>query len=136
MGSGVITGVVPGQSGVTLLARVLGQNGAPITQATITSIAWTLTDLTAGAALASGTFTVASAVFDSLQLDPRWAADGVGYNFLGTLAASNFALASPSAGVPGQAPAPRRYQCDVAFTPASGEAFRVVFQFSALSVFG
>lgn len=136
MGVGLVTGVAAGKSGVALLARVLGNAGAPITQASLASIAWTLTDLTAGAAVAAGTFVVATSVFDSLQIDPRWTVDALGYNFLGTLAASNFPAALPAAGAPGQAAPPRRYQADVAFTPAAGEPFRVIFAWSALSVYG
>ena len=132
MGVGVITGVTVARSGVSLLARVLGNAGAPITQASLSGIAWALTDLTAGVAVASGTFTVSGTVFDSLQLDPRWTVDGIGYNFLGVLAATNFPAAAP--GLP--TPTGHRFQADVRFSPVAGEGFVIPYQFVALPEYG
>lgn len=141
----VITGYAVALSGVTLLARILGNAGQPVTQASLSAIAYTVTDLTAGSNAGSGTFTIADAVFDSLQTDPRWQEDSAaspgpdgltGYNFLATLPGSLFPLIIPAAPTPyAPAPAPHSYQADVAFTPTSGEAFRVVWQFPVLPVY-
>ncbi len=142
------SGVVAAQSGILLLARVVGATGGAITQASITSIAWTVTDLTLGTVLATGTFTVSSSVFDSLQQnDPRWTYDSAaspgpdgafGYNFAATLPSTVLAVSTPSPVPPGYPPAnlPRRVQVDVAFTPVVGAAFRVIFLLSVLPVYG
>lgn len=132
----VVTGVVTGPAGVSLLARLLGAAGTPVTRASLTSIGWSLADLTALAQLAAGTFAVATSVFDGLQTDPRWSADAVGYNFLATIPAASFTLAALAAGAPGAGAAPRRYQADVLFTPASGEVFRVPFLFTMAPSYG
>ena len=96
----VTTGVVVDASGVALFARVLGADGVPITQADIQSIAYTVTDLTLGTTLGTGTLPVASTVFNNLvQTDPRWTVDSAlrlgpdgayGYNFQSTLASTLF----------------------------------------------
>jgi hypothetical protein len=145
----VITGAaVPGQSGVTLLARVLGQNGVPITRASLSGIGWTLTDLTRGAVLGTGSLTINSAVFDSLQVgDPRWTidtpvnpgADGAnGYNFLAVLAATLFPIrpATPVDVLAGYQPKGVRYQADVVWTPVTGQPFRQIFSWLEGVVYG
>lgn len=144
----VITGVVPARTGVTLLARLLGNAGTPVTQASLTSIGYTVTDTTNGLAVGTGTFTVSASVFNGLQVnDPRWTFDTAlspgrdgltGYNFLATLPASLFAVtaltAAPAA--PWQPVQPRTFQADVAFTPVSGERFTVVFRWQEVQVYG
>ncbi len=131
----IITGQsIPGTSGVTLMARIRGQDHTLLTQASLSAIAWTLTDLTTGLAVTTGTFTIASVVFDSLQQgDGSWTKDkrtapgpdgAWGYNFRAILPAASIA------------PSGNRFQGDVHFTPATGEPFRVVFQFRTVKVFG
>jgi hypothetical protein len=139
----VIGGVVPEGSGVVLMARVLGQAGQPILQNSVNAIAFTLTDLTNAAALGSGSFPVSGTVYDSLQQqDPRWRFDSAtrpgddgywGYNFLAVLGA---ALAGPSAVTAPAVAARASLQCDVFFTPAQGEPFRVPFRWQRYPVFG
>ncbi len=134
MPQSIITGQsIPGKSGVTLMARLRGQDFTLITQASLTSIAWTLTDRTTGLAVANAPFTVATVIFDTLQQgDGSWSKDSKsatgpdgtwGYNFRAILPAANIV------------PAGDRFQCDVVFTPVTGEPFRVVFQFQTLRVF-
>ncbi len=145
----VIGGIVPAGSGVTLLARVIGQLGQPITPATLTSISYAVTDLVAGTVTTTGTFSVSGTVFGSLvQNDPRWPFDSVeqpsqsglsGYNFLATLASTTFALATPSAvplGYPGQPPAARLYQVDVTFVPVAGNSFKQGFRAQVVPSYG
>lgn len=141
---GILSGPVVAGSGVLLLARIRTSAGDLLNQASVTSVAWTLTDVTNGAAVSSGTFSVSATVFNALQQgDVRWTQDSArnpgpdglwGYNFAATLPASALPPAAQTyAGV--NAP-PARYQVDVAFTPASGEAFRVAWQFSPVRVYG
>ncbi len=132
-----VTAVIPGGSSPTLLARVLGGMGTPITRASIAAIAWTVTDLQAGAIVGTGAFLTSTIMNGLVQNDPRWTLDGAyspgpdglwGYNWLaGPLAASFFPLAAPLPTPPGFPPAvtPRPYQIDVVFTPLAGGAFRL-----------
>ena len=135
----ILTGTAWAGSDLLLLARILGTNGLPITPASIASIAWTLTDLTAGTAAGSGSFAVAGTVQNDLVTnDPRWSwdspdapgADGLaGYNFLATLPAANVPVSAPGATAD-------RYQLDVHLTDTSGGNFRVSWQFTPVTVFG
>ena len=143
----ILTGTGPGGSGIAVLARVEGNDGQLITQATISSVAWTLTDLTTGAIVSTGTWTVSTTVFQALQqqsADPRWTLDtpthpgpdGLsGYNLLGIVPASAFQLGTPAVTPPGYPPqAPHQYQVDVLLTPASGQPFRVTGRYTPESV--
>lgn len=138
---------IPGKTGVTLMARLRGAAGALVTGASLSSIGYTVSDLTDGTALGSGTFTVSAVLFDSLQQgDARWSKDSAGrpgadgawgYNFLASLAATLFPLTALAADdlLAGPAP-PHRVQCDVAFTPVSGQPFRVLFSWLSVPVYG
>ncbi len=144
----VITGkAIPGQSGVTLIARILGNMGTPITMASLASIAYTVTDTTAGVNLGSGFFTVGGSVFDALvNGDPRWTQDSPqspgpdglsGYNFQATLPATLFPIRTPSPpDLLAGAPPGHNYQCDTAFTPVVGLPFRVSWRWPEEVVYG
>lgn len=141
--AGIITGVVVGQSGVTLMARILGNSGTPITQSDISTIAYTIRNLTLGTTpVTSTSLTVSSVVFNALQQsDQRWTADSQyapgtdrrwGYNFLATLPAASFAdLFAVDSASPFDV-TPYKVQVSVVFTPASGQPFRQVFQFTPI----
>ena len=144
----IITGAaVPGRTGVSLLARLRMASGQLVTQASISSITYTVSNVSLGTALGAGTFTVSSSIYDALQQnDVRWAIDSAaepgpdlthGFNFLGTLGATLFSLATLAApGVlTGEADA-ETMQCDVFFTPVSGQPFRVIYRWPALPVYG
>lgn len=119
MSVGIITsGLIPGKSGPTALARLRGANGALITQASVASIPWAVQDLNTGLLVASGTLTVSSVIFDTLQTDAIWTKDSIllpgpdgstGYNFKNLFSATLF--------VPGG----DTYQIDVQFVPFIGE---------------
>ena len=130
----VTQSAVPAKSGVALMARVLGNNGEPILQATISSIGYTVHNLDDSTITdVTGSFTVSSAIYDSLQRsDLTWTKDDVdnpgtdgryGYNFKDVVPASAFT------------PGNQRYQVDVKFTPASGQVFYVVFQFNTTRIY-
>ena len=96
----VITGVIVAGSGATLMARLRGNAGQLVTQASLTSISYTVTDLTAGTVSSPVTVSVAACVFDNLQQgDPRWSKDSAndpgpdgehGYNALVTVERLSF----------------------------------------------
>lgn len=127
--------VVPGNAGLALMGRLVNYTGTLVTQASISSIAYSVYDLDADASLATGTFTVASVVYDTLQQsDAAWTKDSAskpgtdgrwGYNFKAILPATDIPIASSG----------DRVQVDVAFTPASGQKFRLVYQFDTTEVF-
>lgn len=120
----IILGKAVQNSGVTLLARILGNAGTPVTQLSLSSIAYTVTDLTTNTAIGSGTLTVSQVIFDTLQTDAVWTKDAVGYNFKAQLASTLFANGGDT------------YQVDVAFTPVSGQPFRQSWQFLVQKVYG
>jgi hypothetical protein len=136
---GIITGVVVAQSGVTLMGRILGQNGEPVTQATLSAIAYTVRDLTDGTTTVSSTaLTVSEVIYDDLQTaDPRWTRDSEshpgpddawGYNFLATLPAGlfdDYDQDEDTAEV-----TPHAYQVSVRFTPVTGQPFVAPFRFT------
>lgn len=121
------------------MARIRGAGGQHLTQASLSSIAYAVRNLTEGTTDSTGTFTVSSTVFDNLQTgDPRWTKDAVGYNFLGTIDAGAFddvAVADADAPVPYEV-TPRRYRVAVRFRPTAGATadFVVPFEFSPIPV--
>lgn len=143
----VITGsAIPGRTGVTLLARLRTGTGQLVTRASISTIAYTVSNISLGTALGSGSFATTT-IYDSLQQgDARWRADSAaqrgpdgewGYNWAAELAATLFALTTLAApGVISGPAKPQTIQADVVFTPVSGEPFRVVFTWQKLPVYG
>lgn len=143
----LITGqAVPGNAGVWIAARLRGNGGALVTQASLSTIAYDIVDeqayLDSGddvTMVASGTaLTVASVIHDDLQQPPvgtsLWTKDGPGrlgadgewgYNFSATIGASNFTVARSG----------HMHLIQVLFTPTSGEIFRAEFQFDTLKIF-
>ena len=75
-----------------VLARVTGMNNQPITQASVASIAYKVTDSQSGQVLSTGSLSVASTVYNQLQQGNGWSEsaavdvsinDGLtGWNFL------------------------------------------------------
>jgi hypothetical protein len=95
LSAGVITGLVVGRSYLVFMARILGLNVTPITQASVSSIAYQASDLTAGTVLGTGSINVATVQNALVQNDPRWTRDSMyspgpdgqwGYNWIATLA--------------------------------------------------
>lgn len=110
------------------LARLVGWNGTALVQADVSGLAYKVFDLDAeGQQTGTGTLVVANTVFDALQLDAAWTAaggDGTGYNVKAVLPGSCF-------------PNPNHhYQVELHATPASGEAFVVVWRYFAEAVYG
>jgi hypothetical protein len=119
----------------TLLAYVEGNSGTPITQASITSISYTISqvdenepddDATTVTGHIDAAITVASAVFDTEQkTDVRWDPadhDGKGFNFEYTPVISTN-QAFNNRGV--------RYRIRVKFTPVTGQVFWAEYLASA-----
>lgn len=124
--------------GLTLMDRVQGNGGTNITQAAVSSIAYTVTrygslddaiDCVDGTAVVTSTaLTVSAVVFDTLQTAAPWdsAADSTGYNFRYN------SVATDRPAVSGGGTYWHRY--DIVFTPASGAVFAVVWIVETLSM--
>ena len=111
----------------TCMARVLGNAGTAITQASLTAITYKIYDIdsdTPTTVVSSGTVTISTDVFDTLQTGARWTIDSTGYNYLTTFAASNFATPN------------HRYVIEVTFDPTSGDNFPCVFQIAVVPIIG
>lgn len=111
-----LRGVAYKDSGVILMARVVGYEGQPINQASIASITLTVVDEKTGEAQDPITLDVSDVVFDTLQTGAPWDKDADGYNFR----YDSLAAQRPEGG--------RTYRFAFQFAPVSGEPFWVVFR--------
>jgi hypothetical protein len=123
-----ITATIWEDEGLFLMARVLGNAGTAITQASLTAITYGVYDVATGTAtVTAGTaLTISSVVFNTYQVtavDPRWTLDTTGYNFATSIPASAF----PTGGA--------TYQVEILFDPASGENFWLVARVTAKALF-
>ncbi len=134
----ITTQAVPGKSGILCMARISGNAGVLITQATISSIQVVVTDVTQVAAGQSGAVNtympaVGTVVSDALQQNSGlWTKDSASqpgpdglwdYNVAWTVPAACFANAGD------------RFQIDFKFQPVSGEPFVVSFLVPTLKVY-
>ena len=129
-----IQGVVFKGGSCTLLARVVGPDAQPILQGDIASAAYTVyllddADPDAQAPVDGHedvSLAVADCIYDELQTDACWTADGddvIGYNFRHTLdVASEAAFAT----------AGRHYRVVVALVPYAGQVILVRFRVRAI----
>lgn len=126
-----IHGVVFKNGSATLLARVVGADGLPVTRSQITAARYTVALLDDGDPDAatpveghvSVPVQVAGLLFDSFQMDALWELDATGYNFrhvLGLDAGPPF----PRAG--------RNYRVTFELDPASGPVVLVRFRVYAI----
>lgn len=119
----ITTATVWEDGGASLMARVLGNDAANITQASITSITCSVYDAQErGTAVVTPAVVVADSVFDSLQTDARWTVDSTGYNFCHDCPATAFPDGDTV------------YRVIYKFTPASGEVFYKVWDVHSLEV--
>jgi len=122
-----ILGFVWEDGGGTVLARAVGQDAVAITQASLTSVAWKAFDesgATPDTPVATGTLTIATDIFDTLQTDPRWTLDSTGYNVKHEIAASVFSAGD------------HIYRVEYVFDPVSGEVFPMVAEMFAKAMRG
>ncbi len=115
----------------TLLARVVGNAGTPITAAEIAQITYSIylldDDDPDWCAVVAGhddvTLVVAAVVTNQLQVNPLWTVDAVGYNFCHVPDISA-AAAFPTAG--------RQYLVQYRLMPAAGATILLRFRLSAV----
>lgn len=104
-------------SGPILMARITGNDGANITQASLTDVKLTVMDGDTEQT-AQATLVKADVVFDTLQKtsdDARWTADNTGYNFKHEVVATDLPNGE------------KTYTFEFMFNPASGQDFALVF---------
>lgn len=113
--------------GASFMARITGTDGANIVQADVSSITYTVYDLSDNSVVSGhdgASLTVASVVFDTLQTDARWRADATGYNFRHAIAATAFPTGA------------KTYRLEYKFTPASGAVYWLVYSVTAQDLIG
>ena len=126
-----ILGVAFKHGSATLLARVVGADGAPVTQADITSAQYTAylldpKDADAATPIAGHTdvaVSVSSLIYDTLQKDALWDVDEVGYNFKHVLDVSVYQAFFAAA---------RDYRIVFELSPAAGQIILVRFRVHAI----
>jgi len=126
-----IHGVVFKNGSAPLLARVVGADGTPVTQADVASARYSVSLLDENDPDAATPVTghtgvavdVASLIFDGLQLDDLWDVDGTGYNFRHVLDVS---------AQPAFATAGRSYRVVFELVPAAGQVILVRFRVHAI----
>ena len=111
-------------SGHSVMNRITGNSAANITQADITSIAYTVHDTLTGEQTVSGTLSKTTVIFDTLQTDARWTKDSTGYNFRYDIPASELPNGD------------RTYRFEIVFTPASGAVFTIIREVDVLGLKG
>ena len=126
-----IHGTVFKNGSATLLARVVGADGSPVTQSDVASAKYTVTLLDESDPDAATPVTghtdvavaVASLIYDTLQNDDLWDVDDTGYNLKHVLDVSaNQAFAT----------AGRSYRITFELVPTSGQVILVRFRVHAI----
>ena len=110
-------------TGVTCMSRILGDDGAAITQSGTSAITVAVFKNTNTAATYTASLTVADVVFDSYQTDARWSKDSTGYNFRYAVVSGVFDDGDAT------------YRIEFKFTPTSGSQYFVVFEIDTVEVF-
>lgn len=102
-----------------LMARIKGSDAQNIVQGTLSNVSLKVFDLTLGEQVGATTaLVIADVVFDDLQIDEKWTADGTGYNFATTIDGDYFPDGDHD------------YRIEVLFTPTSGKPFPFVTEVS------
>jgi len=112
-------------TGKRLMNRITDDQGSDHQQADISSIAYKVFDVNdLTTEIASASLTVSTVIYDTLQTDSAWDTDTTGYNFGWSAPASIF----PTGGIVNKV--------EISFTPASGEAFKLIWFVRVISVSG
>lgn len=125
----ITTATVWEDADCVLMARVLGNDGAAITQSITTTVKVKMYDIVSAPTtdtISNRSLTVSAVVYDTLQTttdDARWTVDTTGYNFLYALPAADIST-------------PTVYRVEITFTPTSGGAFPLVYQITAQGLLG
>ena len=110
-------------SGVTCMARILGDDATAITQSVTSAITVAVFKNTSTTATYTASLTVADVVFNSYQTDARWSKDATGYNFRYAVIASVFDDGDAT------------FRIEFKFTPTSGSQYFVIYEIDTVEVF-
>jgi hypothetical protein len=83
-----VSEIVVAKSTFPIMARLVDQEGEPVTQAGVSSISWAAYPEAGGDAEATGTLTPSNVIYDTLQTDAIWTKDDIGFNFRHIVGAS------------------------------------------------
>tara|TARA_R100000655_G_scaffold11743_6_gene27022 strand:+ start:1670 stop:2047 length:378 start_codon:yes stop_codon:yes gene_type:complete len=110
-------------TGITCMARILGDDAAAITQSTTSAITVAVFKNASTTATYTASLTVADVVFNSYQTDARWDLDSTGYNFRYAVISSVFDEGDAT------------YRVEFKFTPTSGSQYFVVYMVDTVEIF-
>ena len=110
-------------TGITCMARILGDDASAITQSTTSAIRVAVFKNSNTSAVYTASLTVADVVFNSYQTDARWDYDSTGYNFRYACIASIFADGDAT------------YRVEFKFTPTAGSQYFVIYEIDTVEVF-
>jgi len=111
-------------SGATLMARIVGNDNALVTQASISTITCKIVDTSGVTPTATPSITKTAVIFNALQTDAIWTADSTGYNFKHGILASQLPNGDTT------------YRVEYKFTPTTGEPFHAVFELTTGNLLG
>jgi len=110
-------------TGITCMARIMGEDATAITQASTSAITIAVFKNSNTTATYTGSLTVADVVFNAYQTDARWSYDSTGYNFRYSCISSIFADGDAT------------YRVEFKFTPTSGSQYFVIYKIDTVEVF-
>lgn len=114
----IASAVVWAKSGPTMMARAVGNNISNLTQSTVSSITYRVSNEVGDVTVDSGSLTASAVIFNTLQTDDRWTFDSTGYNFRYAMNKNQL----PEAGV---------FIATFMIVPTTGEQFPIVFRLDA-----
>jgi len=110
-------------SGISLMARVVGHDAANVTQSVVSSIVYSVIDNSDNSIIVdAATLQKTDIIFDALQTDARWTIDSTGYNFRHDLPASALPTGNTT------------YRIEYKITPTSGAPFHLAFDVTTLDL--
>ena len=122
--------MAPQPAGSGFLARVVGQSGSNVTQASLTSVTYSVYNLETDTYVLGGTLDISNSIYDTLKTAQNttgfsnlWTRDATGYNFRANISKSAFPDGE------------RAYLVRFLFDPVTGEDFPLVFRVDAIGVF-
>lgn len=120
-----VSAVIWEDSSPVMMGRITNYSASNITQASCSAITYEVTDTTAPDTIAaSGTLTISSVIYDTLQTDSIWTLDSTGYNFKWIAPASLFPLGK------------RTYIAEVIIDVTSGDDLIAPFKITTREIFG
>lgn len=121
----VFVGSIVAKSACSVVARLEDRDGTYLQQADFSAIAYSVFSLasTPPSILATGTFTISTAIFDTLQTPNFWTVDSIGFNFVGDIPSTDLATNVD-------------VRVEVKYTLTTAAIFRVVWEAKHIPIYG